>query len=526
MDRYSSNPNNAFPQKLHLAEMNPSIARLPASFYRSNDRWLRETLVDTKKSSAESSLPIYLASYRVTHLNKCFSNRDDFRIFYANGTDSGEFRRKRTDYLGFALLDARRNILADTVLEMHTGVFGYSYQDYRLFNLKGGGEDGIGEEELYLSTERDIAPIRVSMGVNANTDDGFKEFSPAFRSSSSSSKQPHRHRFSFRVSVRGYKSCFPNPDFQNSRVSIKNLLYFNEPNTNKNANGLTAAVTTSALFQPHGNPNLAYHVRLDKKCNSSIVKTPEYYTRAQNYTRHVSSNPKPSFENIEAELFPGRNDLFLVDRGSACCTRIKAHEILGTKETRNHNNENDNENDNDKHETDYENDEDLLVAIVHPKTPYPGKRLPKEVRPNTYLSRFIAFLPREPYTIMAISGKFCFGYPAEKELGHHHQQQQQQQNNNAMNTPEYVHYLRMGTMEMNCPRIHFTTGMVDKANISEIMKHFANEDGKEDISNHDHDRNDAEEDAVIVGFGVSDCLARFAEVMKSDIIDMLRVRQE
>jgi hypothetical protein len=173
--------------------------------------------------------------------------------------------------------------------------------------------------------------------------------------------------------------------------------------------------------------------------------------------------------------------MFLEDRGSACCATIKANSVRSRI----------------FNSTGINDDEELLVAVVHPKTKFPGKSLPKgdeEVRPNTYLSRFIAFLPREPYTIVAKSGKFCLGYP---ERG-----MDEVEGSTRSHPLEFLHMdpLSYGGVAHECPRIHFVMGIIDAR---------PPEDGKMS-------------DSVIVSYGVSDCLARFVEIPKSEIIRMFK----
>ncbi|KAL3905468.1 MAG: hypothetical protein SGARI_004444 [Bacillariaceae sp.] len=118
----------------------------------------------------------------------------------------------------------------------------------------------------------------------------------------------------------------------------------------------------------------------------------------------------------------------MADRGSACCTQM----------------------------TDPTSGKEVLVAVVHPKTVFPGKNLPADVAPNIYLSRFIAFEPEAPYNIVARSGMFCFGYPEQDE-----EDDDDSLANNPLRNVK-MQPLRFGNETFDCPRIHFVMGMVDK----------------------------------------------------------------
>jgi hypothetical protein len=127
----------------------------------------------------------------------------------------------------------------------------------------------------------------------------------------------------------------------------------------------------------------------------------------------------------------------------------------------------------------------VYVAVVHPKTMFPGKNLPPGVMPNIYLSRFIAMEPHAPYSIIARSGMFCLGYPKGKEEDSTHR-------NPLVGVK--MQQLEFAGDQYECPRIHFVTGLVDKLD---------------------------EPDKVLMSYGVSDCMSRTVEVEKSEIARLL-----
>ena len=174
-------------------------------------------------------------------------------------------------------------------------------------------------------------------------------------------------------------------------------------------------------------------------------------------------------------MFPQRdwNSLITDDRGSACCTRVKAKWIRRSL--------------NETVEETIQDDDEVLVAIVHPKTRFPGRQPPKGVSPTTYFSRFIAFLPQG--IIVARSGLFCLGYPMHG---------MDDANSNHSLQFEQMDPFRWVNDTYHCPRIHFVTGMVDAAASGETSS-----------------------GSVIISYGISDCLSRFVEIKKSEIVRML-----
>jgi len=269
-------------------------------------------------------------------------------------------------------------------------------------------------------------------------------------------------------------------------------------------------------------PNIPINVHsvdLDQKCNMTLNAN-----NPPNRFQQISP-PLPSFDTMDKEMFKNfeHNDLS-GQRGSGCCTRIQKNQIPTTVATTattttktspsSHNNNNDDDDDDDV------DDDTLLVAIVHVKTK-PGI-VRKGGQKYTYLSNFIAFLPREPYTVVARSGFFCLGYPSQEEmLG---------TNEDVLfDSQEYHTYfrqaspLRMKDVTLaNCPRIHFVMGMIDKVKTTTTNHHHHHKNQQQSSNG----SNDTESDSVIISYGVQDCLSRFVEVKKVDIIDMFYGNQQ
>jgi hypothetical protein len=356
-------------------------------------------------------------------------------------------RAIKTDYLGLALLREDLSVLAD-------GVFSFrnvspalrrvipGFQDYRIFNL---------HEELYLSTQNRIVPMYVSVFdiitisdtanepnnvSNEQVPPNFLQVPQAF-SNNTSPNGPILHLW-----IRDFASC---PVYGKGLDGSKNLLYF-----------VDGQNRTMAEHYPWRNPNDVRKVELNTKCGQQNLTENAF----DGYQNSVNT-PPASFQNIDEFHFPiseRKSDIFMGDRGSACCISL----ISPTT------------------------GQVVLVGVSHPKTFFPGKRLPKGVGPNIYLSRFFAFETEAPYSIVARSGMFCLGYPDVEEQNERHSSSRSIDLKN--------HQLHFANESYNCPRLHFVMGMVDKV---------------------------GEDSRVILSYGVSDCLARLVEIDKSEIARLL-----
>jgi hypothetical protein len=437
LKEYSSNMSNVWPQKLHLYELNPCIATLP--------------LLYQQQLSIHGENPTYVVTYRVTHHNNCFD--DGETNLNLLGGSWNKVLSMRTDYLGVALLRANLTILADTVVSLG-GTNGTSlkeifpsYNDYRIINL---------QEQLYLSTGIRIAPLYISseegskaesesLGIPDNVMEVPVVFENIFENTGTGSVVP------FRVLVRDFAACAVygsrhNKGRKMSYNGSKNLLY-----------SVDAYNRTMMVHYPRKNPNDVRKIELDTVCGKQRIT--DYVDQAETMT----TTPEASFHTFDELKYPlmeRTSDFFMADRGSACCVRM----------------------------IDPTTSKEVLVGVVHPKTVYPGKKLPSDIGPNTYLSRYFAFEPEEPYRILARSGMFCLGYPNPDT------------NEGILSSGNPLGEVRMQLLHfagdaLQCPRIHFVMGIVDKV-------------GEEDSR-------------VILSYGVSDCLSRVVEIDKSDISTML-----
>jgi hypothetical protein len=137
---------------------------------------------------------------------------------------------------------------------------------------------------------------------------------------------------------------------------------------------------------------------------------------------------------------------------------------------------------NNKSTTDGNNNtQHLLVGISHRKLFDVGNS--KVVyKDKTYTSNLYAFEPTPPYRIVARSGAFCMGFSSKEE-----------EKENYYSKLTRGRPLVMGEKE-NCPFITFVSGMTEKAGDSSKL---------------------------ILSYGINDCVPRFVEVDKSEIVRLL-----
>ena len=216
--------------------------------------------------------------------------------------------------------------------------------------------------------------------------------------------------------------------------------------------------------------NFNYFV--DKKTNQTIVEvypmdwkeTIDLEKQCHGQTgvaTHLLNNvsdvlPTATFGTVEELHFSKRgiSDVMSCYRGSTCCIPIV--DPTGNR---------------------------LLLGIAHSKTLLSKDLAYKEKVPkNMYFSAFYAIQPMEPYSVMARSGKFCLGFPTEEEA---------KMNPYARANLESV---QLGNVTFDCPRIHFVSGMVEKAD---------------------------DPSKVIIAYGVNDCVPRMTVIDKADIVRLL-----
>jgi hypothetical protein len=129
-----------------------------------------------------------------------------------------------------------------------------------------------------------------------------------------------------------------------------------------------------------------------------------------------------------------------------------------------------------------------LLGIAHSKTKYNHKQGSDaysekgQVQANHFFSSFYAMQDRPSYNVVARSGKFCLGFA------------QEDQSSDNPYTRMNVGPLQLMGKTFDCPRIHFVSGMIEKAD---------------------------DPSKVIISYGINDCVPRMIVVDKAEIIQML-----
>jgi len=108
-----------------------------------------------------------------------------------------------------------------------------------------------------------------------------------------------------------------------------------------------------------------------------------------------------------------------------------------------------------------------------------------------YLSRLYAFSNDEPYNLIARSGLFCLGFTTDQDTTVHGHGSAAVGVGNDYNILTQTKKLDMYGKMYDCPNIHFVDSIIDKAD---------------------------DDSRVIVSYGVNDCVPRFVEVSKQDLV--------
>ena len=120
------------------------------------------------------------------------------------------------------------------------------------------------------------------------------------------------------------------------------------------------------------------------------------------------------------------------------------------------------------------------LGISHLKTRSFKMPTPQNPAPNQYFSRFYAMDMTHPYDVVAQSGKFCLGANVSENVWYYANLTSSRR-------------LQLGNETMNCPGIHFVSGLTDSEDPSQL----------------------------IIGYGINDCFARFVVVDKAEVAHML-----
>ena len=145
------------------------------------------------------------------------------------------------------------------------------------------------------------------------------------------------------------------------------------------------------------------------------------------------------------------------DRGTACCAsidRVHFQDFLPSEDVAKY--------------------DHLFVGVAHIKS---RKRFFR------YLSRLYAFSPNPPYSLVARTHVMCFGFAEEGEM----------EADPYANITRKKHLLDMFGQTIDCPGIHFVSGITEKVGESKI----------------------------VLAYGVNDCVSRMVEIEKRTLAEAL-----
>lgn len=432
LEAFFSQSNNAMPPLRYLFDYNPSILILPPSF--------------DKSGFPKEDTPIYLASFRVSTQQSCFKPVQTMAMY------GGSWDRKPPvkNFLALALLRDDLSIIEDVVVDIKSsGVFQHFAEDFRLF---------LFENEIYLGSFDLIAPILItrhpeSKGT-ATGMDGYTLLMNVFPSP-------------LKIAIRAFPSCPVCLNRPNKQCG-KNFNYFS-----------TASDKVWVELWPSG-PHVAQRVNLKQPCSVSRATTEE--SELEIYSDATFRPPQPSWYTMEEVMFPSmepKETLLTRARGGACCISIE----------------------------DPRTGNELLVGIYHTKIPKfgerSGKALPQwkqqnsntsKIVTNQYLSRWYAFQATPPFPVVAKSGLFCLGFPGSLEQEQHPLIKATLWKTIIFGGDGLGAMDAQSSMVLECPRIHFISGMSQKAN---------------------------DPSSVLVAYGFNDCVSRLIEIEKEAIVAAL-----
>jgi hypothetical protein len=342
---------------------------------------------------------------------------------------SWDNRPRKQDFLGLALLRKDLSVIQDVIVFMpaHFG----RHEDYRLFALKG---------QLYVASNCAMLPLWVT---------------------SSSSSMPDVLSMEGKVMV---ETFFPSDlrvlmgnttaycsDYWKDIGKSKNLNYFVDEN---------GYIVVEMYPLPHMVNNVVNLTAKMQAMDSHSTTTrdqhipnPSYYTREELDLGYQHSYFESPFE------FP---------HGSACCVPFTDPRPSSSSTSSGN----------------------LLLGVLHVKTPHSKRSLQGIVKGNRYLSQFYAFEATPPYKVVALSGYWCLpANPSSQVLD----KRTDKDNNPLIKLSEWMPLDMAGT-NYNCPAIHFVTSIIEKA---------------------------GDASKLIISYGVNDCTAWFVEVEKTEIINLL-----
>lgn len=337
---------------------------------------------------------------------------------------------EKKDYLGLALLREDLSIVEEAVVDLPRPF--RKREDFRLFVIY---------NQLFISTYCKLTPMWIF-----HKDDESKYNETKFHGDIVDN---WRVRDVFPSSLR-------------VRIGAHVTQCAKERNDNKHAKNLNFFVNKNGETMVELYPLAPHVVRPLKQVLNAYAPVP-------GREDDISSEemPSPSFFTVEETLLAREYEFFEVpftaDRGGACC--IEIHDPRQPSKS-------------------------LWLGISHSKTPHSRKKVTDRLKSNQYLSRWYAFEQLDPYKIVAVSGYFCLSsLPGDAS----HTDDALKANpllSHAAATTSWT----LGSLVMDCPVIHFVTGMTEKIN---------------------------DNSKLILGYGIGDCASMFIEVAKAEVLHLL-----
>jgi hypothetical protein len=436
---FFSLPDHAVPAAKYFFDYNPSIVVLPRDFFSQGMFPIEDP-------------PLYVASYRVSTQQSCFHPYET-KAMYGGTWDA---KPPVQDYLAIALLRSELSVILDAVLDIKgSRVFQQFAEDFRLF---------VFQKQLYVASFDLIAPLWITTRDSSiSMKENFVELNNVFPSN-------------LKAAIRQFPSCPVCHNRSNKRCG-KNHNYFSSDDVSDPKINHPVALVE---IWPSG-PHVVQQVDLNRPCSAARAASEDSSAKSVFSDSHQLP-PLPSWHTMEEVMFPDMipsETILTRGRGGACCISIQ----------------------------DPRTGKLLRVGVYHTKIPKLSKRsgskIPQWFRaskhnnattviPNQYFSRWYAFEPRPPYSVVGQSGLFCLGYPAPYEWD----------SQPLIKTTLWKKIVFGGdgldysqdSLVLDCPRIHFISGMTEKA---------------EDSSK------------VIIAYGINDCVSRLIEVEKAAIAGLL-----